>query len=426
MNAQLTPPSAAAGLDAWLSYLEALHPKEIELGLERIKTVAQRLAVDPGAAKVITVAGTNGKGSTVRYLETVLRNGGYQTGVYISPHLVNYEERVRINGLELEAQQHVNAFQAVERARGDTSLTYFEFGTLAAFWLMMQAPLDVWILEVGLGGRLDAVNCLAADVGIVTSVGIDHVDFLGPDRTSIAREKAGIFRADKIAIIGEADFPPAILSELKQAGIAPLSVGEDFNYRLALDAGSWDYFGHRNVLRDLPLPHVPLPNAATAICALEQLELPVSEQAIRQGLAQAREKGRLQFQPGKPDVLIDVAHNPHAATFLATHIKQRFSDRRVYLVIGMLKDKDIQGTLAALADVVDDWYLADLSGARAASAQQLASALPASVKETDAQQFSSVKAAYQAACSAASDDQQQALVLVCGSFYTVSQIPLAE
>lgn len=425
MSAKPLAPSITAGLDAWLSYLEALHPTEIELGLERVQAVAQRLAIQPEHAKIITVAGTNGKGSTVRYLETILRVAGYTTGVYISPHLVKYEERVRVNAQQLNAQDHVTAFHAVEQARGETSLTYFEFGTLAAFWLLQQQQLDVWILEVGLGGRLDAVNCIDADIGIITSVGIDHVAFLGPHREGIAREKAGIFRPGKAAVIGEPDFPAVALAEIQQRGIKPARVGLDFNYRRNPDNATWDYVGRSSVLRGLPLPQLPLPNAATALKALEKLALPVSQKAIEQGLRIARESGRLELRVGSPNVLLDVAHNPHAATFLADHIRAQFAGVQVFAVVGMLQDKDIEGTLAALAPVVTEWFFADLAGPRGAKAERLARA-ENNTHVRPHQTFASVRSAFAAACAAANQQECETLVLVCGSFYTVSQIPQSE
>lgn len=425
MTQVIAKPSSTAGLDAWLSYLEALHPTEIELGLERVQAVAERLGVNPGRAKVLTVAGTNGKGSTVRYLETILAAAGYTTGAYISPHLQHYEERVRVNAKQLDAAQHVAAFQAVEAARGDTSLTYFEFGTLAALWLLQQSDVDVWVLEIGLGGRLDAVNCIAADVAMITSVGIDHIGFLGADRSGIAREKAGVFRPQRGAVIGEPNFPALILAELQQQGIRPVRVGVDFSYRLSADGRTWHFFSPHSELHALPLPQLPLPNAATALMALELLDLPVSVQAIRQGLQTAREPGRLQFHAGPPSVLIDVAHNPQAAAFVASHIQQRFAERPVYAVVGMLKDKDIAGTLAALVPVVGRWFLADLQGHRAATAAELAAALPPEAT-TLARNFGSVTEAYAAAIEQARGDSQQPLVLVCGSFYTVGKIPQSE
>lgn len=433
MRDQPVKPDTTAGLDAWLSYLEALHPSEIDLGLERVSAVAERLAVTHPQAKVFTVAGTNGKGSTVRYLETILRAAGYSTGVYISPHLYHYNERVRINGDVLTDQQHVAAFAAVEKARGDTSLTYFEFGTLAAFWLMQQQQLDVWILEVGLGGRLDAVNCIDADVSVLTSVGIDHIGFLGDNRTDIAREKAGVFRPHRPAVIGEPDFPRTVEQQQQALGVHLIRVDKEFNYALNADTpdndtNTWLFQGEKWRLPVLPVPQLPLPNAATALAALEQSGLKVSQQAIEQGLKTAREAGRLQFLPavaGKaPDRLLDVAHNPHAAKFLREHVQTHFADRPILLVIGMLKDKDIAGTLAELKPLVHHWYCATLSEPRGCTAAQLCQQ---GQLAADTPKFDSVLAAYKQACEdALTMKQQKPLVLVCGSFYTVGKIITTE
>ncbi|WP_339878872.1 bifunctional tetrahydrofolate synthase/dihydrofolate synthase, partial [Pseudidiomarina gelatinasegens] len=287
-------PSSSAGLNAWLNYLEHLHHSAIDMGLDRIKQVANRLELTTTSAQVFTVAGTNGKGSTVRYLETILQEDGYSTGVYISPHLHHYAERVRINTKQLSEAEHVQAFAAIEAARGDVSLTYFEFGTLAALWLMKQQPLDAWILEVGLGGRLDAVNIVDADVALLTSIGIDHIGFLGDDRTGIAREKAGIFRAERPAICGEPEFPQEVADAALENGVLLQQVGIDFHYRMA-GAGVWHFHNQDTVLNNLPLPQLPLPNAATAIAALAASNLPISDKAIRAGLDKAREPGRLQL-----------------------------------------------------------------------------------------------------------------------------------
>ncbi|CAB0149536.1 Dihydrofolate synthase/folylpolyglutamate synthase [Pseudidiomarina piscicola] len=425
MNSTVSAPSATAGLDAWLCYLEALHPTEIDLGLSRVQQVKERLNIDPGKAQVLTVAGTNGKGSTVRYLESILRAAGYRTGAYISPHIYRYEERVRLHGALASADDFVRAFAAIEQARGDISLTYFEFGTLAAFWLLQRSELDVWILEVGLGGRLDAVNCLAADVAMVTSVGIDHIGFLGSDRNGIAAEKAGVFRAGKGAVIGEPDFPKQVLSELQTKGIEPQCVGHQFNYQQT-SADHWTFTGRRSQLQALPMPQLPLPNAATALMALELLNLPVTEQAIREGLVKAAEPGRLQYVAGNPDYLLDVAHNPHAAAFLVEHLRNRFGSRPIYAVLGMLKDKDIAGTLEQLKPAVSAWYLADLEGPRGASAKELASALGEVTNQQPPLSYPCVTDAFRSACDAARESQQQPLVLVCGSFYTVAKIPNAE
>jgi folylpolyglutamate synthase/dihydrofolate synthase len=425
-------PSNSAGLDAWLSYLEQLHPSAIDMGLERVKTVAERLVLTTTSAQVFTVAGTNGKGSTVRYLETILRCAGYNTGVYISPHLHHYAERVRINALQLAEQEHVAAFAAIEEVRGDISLTYFEFGTLAALWLMKQRDLDAWILEVGLGGRLDAVNIINADVALLTSVGIDHIGFLGDDRTGIAREKAGIFRPYRPAIVGEPDFPNAVATAALEQDVQLHRVGQDFHYRVT-GADTWQFRDSHNFLQDLPLPQLPLPNAATAIAALAASKLPVSDQAIRDGLAQAREPGRLQFVSGdkqhRVDTLLDVAHNPHAANYLVQALAHRYPQREIFAVVGMLHDKDIAGTLAALQPAVSRWYFASLAEPRGASAAQLLENAPSEANYTEC--FESVTVAYQKAqedalAMALTMQSTQPLVLVCGSFYTVGKIPTTE
>lgn len=427
LSSSVTPPSSTAGLDAWLSYLEALHPTAIDMGLDRVRQVAAKLDFDKNQPPVVTVAGTNGKGSTVRYIETILRCQGYRTGVYISPHIHEYRERVRVNGEWLTNADHVVAFQAIEAVRGTTSLTYFEFGTLAALWLLQRAQVDVWILEVGLGGRLDAVNIIDADVPVLTSVGIDHIGFLGSDRGGIAVEKSGIFRPHRVAICGEPDFPEVALDYCQQNQVQLCQVNHQFFYKVADDAQSWSFQGIHTQLSHLAVPQLPLPNAATALAAIEALSLPVTAEAIREGLALAREPGRLQVLAGPPEQLLDVAHNPHAAAFLCAHV-QRFyhaQQRPVYAVIGMLKDKDIAGTLAALAPVVSRWFCADLGPPRGASTRELAAALPPTAHEFDL--FSSVEAAHQAACTAALEhSSQQPLVLVCGSFYTVASISTSE
>lgn len=423
MTTRITAPLPSAGLDVWLEYLEQLHPVAIDMGLQRVHAVAEKMHLLQPQARVITVAGTNGKGSTVRYLETILALSGYATGAYISPHLQHYSERVRINRQLLDDHAHVAAFAAVEQARGDISLSYFEFGTLAALWLFQRQPLDVLVLEVGLGGRLDAVNIIDADVAVLTSVGIDHIGFLGSDRSGIAAEKVGIFRPQRPAICGEPDMPNAVLETVRQRGVELLQVGQHFHYREQAD--SWSWWSASEQLLELPLPQLPLPNAATAVAALRALGLPIAPQALHDGLQQAREPGRLQQLAGPPLRLLDVAHNPHAAAFLADYLVKQFPQRSVYAVVGMLHDKDIAGTLAALAGVVQRWYFADLTGPRGATAQQLAEALAASGASTaEVHCFSAVTAAHQAACAAALQQTNEApLVLVCGSFYTVGQIP---
>lgn len=422
----LTAPTADDDLATWLQYLEQLHPQAIDMGLERIRSVAERLQLLQPQAYVFTVAGTNGKGSTVRFLETFLTTAGYRTGVYISPHLQHYPERVRISGQQLDERAHVQAFAAVEAARQKVSLTYFEFGTLAALWLMQQQPLDALILEVGLGGRLDAVNIIDPDIAVLTSIGIDHVGFLGADRNSIGMEKIGIFRPHRVAICGEPELPEAVREAVQQRVVALRQVGVDFYYqRDSSDAERWHWWQGDLQWRDLPLPQLPLPNAATALAALVASKFQLSATQIASALQQAREPGRLQYiehaaASQQPPWLLDVAHNPHAAAYLAQQLRQRFPQRSILAVVGMLADKDVRGTLQALAPVVQQWFFTDLSAPRGASAVHLASqlapdsAVPVSCWPTLA---AALRAAEQQARALA---KAQPLVLICGSFLTVA------
>ncbi len=347
---------ATSPLAAWLSYLENLHSKTIDLGLDRVSLVAARLDVLRPAPFVFTVAGTNGKGTTCRTLESILLAAGLRVGVYSSPHLVRYTERVRVQGAELSEGAHTQSFAEIEAARGDTSLTYFEYGTLSALWLFKQAQLDVVILEVGLGGRLDATNIVDADVAVITSFALDHTDWLGPDRESIGREKAGVFRAGKPAVVGEADMPQTIADVAAEKGAHLLRRGVDWRYDV--EPGQWRFRDGQGELTGLPLPQVPQPNAATALAALRASRLPVSEQAIRDGIASAILPGRFQTVSVNPRLILDVAHNPHAAAYLAGRLAAEPKRGRVLAVVGMLHDKDIAGTLACLEPVVDSWYCA--------------------------------------------------------------------
>lgn len=404
-------PQATSPLATWLSYLEHLHSKTIDLGLARVSEVAQRMAVMKPAPFVFTVAGTNGKGTTCRTLESVLMAAGYKVGVYSSPHLVRYTERVRVQGEELAELAHTTSFAEIEAARGEISLSYFEFGTLSALWLFQQARLDVVILEVGLGGRLDATNIVDADVAVVTSIALDHTDWLGPDRESIGREKAGIFRPGKPAVVGEPDMPLTIAEVASEKGARLLRRDVDWQYD-ASEQG-WSFRDRQGALSDLPLPQVPLPNAATAIAALRASGLKVNEQALRDGVQNAMLPGRFQIISDAPRTILDVAHNPHAAAYLAGRLKTLSKTGRVLAVIGMLHDKDIAGTLANLRAEVDDWYCAPLEGPRGATAEQLLEHLRAG------KVYTSVAEAWHAAMADAGPEDT---VLVCGSFHTVAHV----
>jgi dihydrofolate synthase / folylpolyglutamate synthase len=397
-------------LSDWLAYIERQHPKAIALGLDRVAAVFQR--VKPQLPIAITVGGTNGKGSTCALLEAMLRAGGYKTGLYTSPHLVAYNERVRISGMEASDDLLCESFEAVEAARGDTPLTYFEYGTLAAFWIFAREKVEALILEVGLGGRLDAVNVVDADCAVLTSVGIDHVDYLGPDRESIGREKAGIFRAGRPAVIAEPDAPQSVLSSQGKH----LLIGRDFGY---VDQQSqWSYWGPGGKRGGLAHPALrgamQLRNAAAAMCALDTLRerLPLSMQDIRRGLAEAVLPARFQVLPGRPQIILDVAHNPQAARVLADNLGASGFAPETIGVCGMLRDKDIAGVLAELKPRITRWHLASLSGPRAASAAELA-------EHVNGEQFDSPAQAFEAALGRATPDDK---IVVFGSFLTVGEV----
>ncbi|KAB8311127.1 bifunctional tetrahydrofolate synthase/dihydrofolate synthase [Rahnella sp. BCC 1045] len=416
MQNQLIP-QATSPLATWLYYLENLHSQAIELGLDRVKAVATKLDLLTPAPRVFTVAGTNGKGTTCATLEAILMAAGYRVGVYSSPHLVRYTERVRIQGAELPESAHCASFALLEAGRGDISLTYFEYGTLSALQLFKQAKLDIVILEVGLGGRLDATNIVDADVSVVTSIALDHTDWLGSDRESIGREKAGIFRSGKPAVVGEPDMPLSIANVAKEKHADLYRRGESWNF--AANAGNWRWAALQDgeevtILDGLPLPNVPLPNAATALAALHYSALDIPEEALRSGLQRAALPGRFQTVSESPRLILDVAHNPHAAAYLAGRLaEQPRHGGKVRAVVGMLKDKDIAGTLACLSPQVDEWYCAPLEGPRGASVEELASHLH------QARRFDDVESAWRQAMQEAAP---QDIVIVCGSFHTVAHV----
>lgn len=404
-------PHSSSSLEEWLVYLEQLHGQAIELGLDRIRHVATELNLLKPAPFVFTVGGTNGKGTTCRTLEVLLMAAGYRVGVYSSPHFIRYAERVRINGQELSDQQHISSFDSLNQGRGETSLTFFEFSTLSALQLFKQSDLDVVILEVGLGGRLDATNIVDADVAVLTSIALDHTDWLGPDRESIGREKAGIFRQGKPAVVGEPDMPATISKVAQDKGAILLARGKEWSY--SASSHSWQFQDIQGKLTELPLPQIPLANAATALAALRVSGLTLSEAVLRESIATATLPGRFQIVQHSPLVILDVAHNPHAARYLVEKIEQLAPKGKVRGVLGMLHDKDIEGTITILSAAVDQWYCASLDGPRGASAQRLQQSLP------EAECYDRVEQAWQAALSQADADD---VVLVCGSFHTVAAV----
>lgn len=353
----------------WLDFIERQHPKSIDMTLERVREVAVRMGLGKPAAQVVTVAGTNGKGSTVAFVEAIARAGGWRVGAYTSPHLLRYNERVRIEGEEASDEALAGAFAEVEAARGDTPLTYFEYGTLAALWLFQRAALDLAVLEVGLGGRLDAVNLVDADVAIVTTVDIDHTDWLGSDREAIGREKAGIARAWKPLVLGEVDPPSSVLRHAYAIGANAIRLGSDFFHEDGSGGpGEGAQWRWREVGAELLLPQprlaapVQRANAATAIAALRALPRALPERAFAEGVAAAVLPGRLQrFDRGGVEVVVDVAHNPQAARELAAWLHAQ-PPAPTAAVFAALADKDAGAMVAALAGWVSDWHLAGLEG----------------------------------------------------------------
>jgi len=419
-----------SSLDEWLSVLESMHPKAIDLGLERVAQVKAKLGIR-FECPVIIVGGTNGKGSTCAMLESILVQAGYRVGLYTSPHLLRFNERARINGEAVTDESLISNFAAVDAARAQTSLSYFEFTTLAILRLFAQSELDAVILEVGLGGRLDAVNVMDADVAIVTSVDIDHTEYLGDTREKIGFEKAGIFRAGRTAICGD-PMPPKSLIEHAQAIGADLWLfGRDFNY--SGDKQQWNYGGRSQRRNTLAYPSLrganQLLNASAVLAALEALRhrLPVSAQDVRSGLALIDLPGRFQVLPGRPTVILDVAHNPHAAATLAQNLDNMGFHPYTHAVFGAMHDKDIDGVIAHLKSRVDHWYVTDLPLPRAATAveiaQKLRNAGVAIENEPDGgrsiQTFKTPENAYAHARKQAGENDR---IVVFGSFLTVAGV----
>lgn len=411
-------------LGDWLAYLEQLHPSAIDMGLERSQEVATRLGLGKPAPRVVTVTGTNGKGSTCAFVASLLRAQGLKVGVYSSPHLLRYNERVQIEGVEASDEALCQAFEAVEAGRGEISLTYFEMGTLAAFWLFQRSGLDAVVLEVGLGGRLDAVNLIDADLALVTSIGIDHSDWLGDSRDSVAFEKAGIFRPGRPALCGDLDPPQPLLDQAATLACPFFLRGRD--YDLGITDRDWHWRGlngkGQNVeLVGLPLLDLPMENAALALQAYLLLDLPWDAGQIATALQGTRVVGRLDrrmvtWQGKSLTLLLDVGHNPHAADYLARRLASRAPKGRRLAVFGLLADKDLDGVLAPLHTLVQDWAVAPLPTPRTRPSAQLQVALEnlgASVAS-----YASVQAALEAQCAKATAEDE---ILLFGSFYCVGE-----
>jgi len=410
-----------ATLAAWLNWQTGLNPKSIDLGLERVRAVWDRLGAPDLGGALITVAGTNGKGSSVAFAEAILQAAGYRTGCYTSPHLIRYNERIRIDGAPAEDGPICAAFERIDQARGDLPLTYFEFGTLAALLIFADAELDALVLEVGLGGRLDAVNLIDPDVALITSIGLDHQDWLGSDLESIGREKAGIMRRDRPCVYSGRSIPQSIREHARRIGARLKVAGED--YRVERREGGWDLLDDGVMRRALPQPgmrgDVQIDNAAGVLVALDALaeRLPLDQGAVRAGLLTARLAGRFEVRPGRPTWVLDVAHNPQAAAVLNDMLGDYFTPGRRLAVCGMLDDKDAVGVADALARRFDAWHLVDLSDQpRGQSAARLAekirpalAGVPIRIGSTVGETLAAIEA------DAAADD----LVVVFGSFLTV-------
>ena len=404
----------------WLSWQETLHPTAIDLGLDRLRRTLVRLEWSPPKCPVITVAGTNGKGSCVALLNRILASAGYRVGTFTSPHLVRYNERITIDGREISDESLVAAFQRIDAARGDETLTFFEFNALAALLIFDTANLDAIILEVGMGGRLDAVNVVDADVALVTSIALDHTDWLGPDVESIAREKAGIFRAKRPAVFGSRAMPAPIATRAAEVGTQLLRLGIDFDYARGDTQWTW-WDSHGTEFDELPPPalygEMQFDNAAAVLQVLRCLQdrLPTNRQAIEAGLRELSLAGRFQVFPGLIEWILDVAHNPAAATSLAAQLSTREAQGRTLAVCGILGDKDIESIARALSSTFDEWIVAGLSGGRAVAPTTLAERLRKLGANVVASADSVADACRLAQHRARSGDR----IVVFGSFLTV-------
>ncbi len=403
----------------WLAYIEALHPKSIAMGLDRVKAVADKLKLNPNSP-IITVAGTNGKGSVCTILSQIYTEAGYRVGCYTSPHLTRYNERVSVNLEAISDLDLCTAFEAVEAKRGDVALTYFEMGTLAAMWHFCRQQLDVIILEVGLGGRLDAVNIFEPSCAMVTTVDLDHMEYLGETREKIGFEKAGIYRANKLAICGDENPPTSLILYAKKIGANLALINRDFE--VEKNAQGWQYSAGdiRLQLPNLGLTgDFQLNNAACAVCAVQYLNelLPVSQTNIHAALRAVNLIGRYQKIHSNPEIIVDVAHNPHAAKSLAQILQANPCSGRTLAVFAMLADKDIEGVINAVEPHISAWYVADTHNSRGAKAVDLKSSLVKQTKTSAIYLFTNVNAAIDSACKDATKNDR---IIVFGSFYTVA------
>ncbi len=410
------------GLDEWLAYQEQLHRKRVDLGLGRIRKVFQKLLPKGPLPLTITVGGTNGKGSVVALLEAILKAAGYRIGAYTSPHLLRYNERIRIDASPIRDEPLCQAFERVERAREGEPLSFFEFGTLAALDLFARHRVEVQILEVGLGGRLDAVNIVDADAAAITTIDLDHKQWLGASREAIALEKAGILRPHRPAVIGDPDPPKTLLDYIAHHQIPATLFRRDFDYQVG--DGSWRWWNRKEAIDRLPPLRLKgwhqYQNAAVVLELLSRIRpiLPVSQEAIRKGLAETVLPGRYQWIGGTPEILLDVAHNPQSARALAGYLREEVAGRRIVALFSILGDKDIEAVVAPLVPVVDLWVIAPLESERAAPLETIERAL----KAAGARRVVSRDRVGQAYAEAIAHASPQDLLLVFGSFLIVAEI----
>ena len=409
-------------LNEWLEWQEELHFTAIELGLDRCTAVAENMGLLNPDFTVISVSGTNGKGSSVTMIDSILTNSGYKTGCYTSPHLIRYNERVKLGGIEVTDEMLCESFSRIDHARGDISLTYFEFGTLAALDIFHHANIDVALLEVGLGGRLDAVNCIDADVALITSIDLDHMQWLGMDRESIAREKAGIFRENRPAICSDPHPPETVLGYAKEIGAKLYIPGRDFNYHLSDDNWSWQWnsVAYENLPRPGQYNSCQIQNAAGVLMVLNTLKsiLPVNAGAIEKGLKNFSLAGRFQMLSEGTQTILDVAHNNQSAKMLVHNLKQFPSSGKTHIIIGMLKDKDRNSVLGELIEIADYWHTVTISNPRGSDSEtiknellELGANVPISENDTVADAFHKIEA----------ETGIHDRIVVTGSFLTVGE-----
>ena len=409
-------------LTDWLGYIESIHPSTIDLTLERIKIVIERLNLDI-SFPILTVGGTNGKGSTCSILESIYREAGYKVACYTSPHFLNFNERIKIQTLAVSDEVICEAFSRIESAREDVTLTYFEYGTIAAMIIFSEAHVDVAILEVGLGGRLDAVNVFDADCAIVTTVDLDHMDYLGHTREAIGFEKAGIYRTEKTSICGDFDPPQSLIKHAELIHADLKIIGKDFGYEAHHD--SFDFLIDSTFVMNLPLPKLQgdfqLANATNALMAVKAMEdkLPLTEISIQKGITLTLLPGRFQEVKKMPSLILDVAHNPQAARSLSHNLKTHVVPGKTIAVFSILKDKDIFGVINVLNLDIDDWFIAEIQNERAASIENISNTIQKINPSAHIEAFKNIQEAYQ---FASKEVRRNDRIIVFGSFFTVADI----